>query len=252
MEFMKLWDPDLSGYLATFGSFLTGLFTGFVVALLLYIFVSIKNFNKRSKIHKSKYEITDEEINQLIKDTQEEFKNNMNEKKDEFMMILYQSVRKLIFETSHKFYPDSPFPYLEITLDESLTFMKYLQQRIDELFENKMVRMFKKMTLRRIFTLKQKLVDKKYIDKYKKTNKAIGFVTGTLNLINPFHWAKKLFFNRFYKSMFEKIGCAILVIVGEEVYKVYSKTIFTSEQNLEDYLKELQEVVKHQEKEEKK
>ncbi|WP_235443168.1 hypothetical protein [Candidatus Phytoplasma pruni] len=78
---MKLWDPDLSGYLATFGSFLTGLFTGFVVALLLYIFVSIKNFNKRSKIHKSKYEITDEEINQLIKDTQEEFKNNMNEKK---------------------------------------------------------------------------------------------------------------------------------------------------------------------------
>jgi hypothetical protein len=249
---MTLWKPNFWRYLAHFGSFITGLFTGFIVALLIYVFFSIKNFNKRSKIHKSQYEITDDEINQLIKKTQEEFKNNMNKKKDEFMIILYQSVLKLIYETSHKFYPNSPFPYLEITLDESLTFMKYLQQRIEELFENKMVRLFKKMTLRRIFTLKQKLVDKKYIYKYKKTNKAISFVTGSLNLINPFHWTQKIFFNKFYKSIFEKIGCEILFILGEEVYKVYSKTIFTSEKDLEDCLKELQEAVQNQEKEEKK
>ncbi|MDV3205215.1 MAG: hypothetical protein Q8899_00380 [Weeping tea tree witches'-broom phytoplasma] len=230
-----------------FGVFAAGCFSGVVLCLLGYLFLVVKNFNKSFKIALKKKHISiDDKINSLIKQHQNNFLNQIHHKKDDYILVLFDEACRLTLNIASNYHSSSPFPHLELTLGETLSLVEYLHKRIDGLFKNKVLCIFKKMSLRQIFTLKQKLIDKKYIQKMKKTNKLFNVVSGSLNLINPFHWIKKIFFHHIYNMLFEKIGIAILLILGEEVYQIYSKKIFTSDQNLESYLNELREAINKQ------
>ncbi|MDV3164782.1 MAG: hypothetical protein Q8823_00695, partial [Candidatus Phytoplasma australasiaticum] len=77
--------------------------------------------------------------------------------------------------------------------------------------------------------------------KIQKTNKLMNFLSTSVNIINPFYWAKKLFLQRLYHILLDKIGLAIILISGEEVYKVYSKKIFVPDQDLKLYLQNLKQ-----------
>ncbi|MFR0367727.1 hypothetical protein [Candidatus Phytoplasma palmae] len=238
---------DLSVFwiqIRTFTAFFIGLFCGFLLFSLMYLFFIIKNFNKtfhQLKVKNNK--LTNEQMNEFIIKAQQKFKKDIKKDKNDYIFSLWRNIHELTYKISSSFFPDSEFPYLELTIDESLVLIKYLHHRIEELFQKRIIFVFKKMTLRRIFTLKKQLVDKKYIDNFKKTNKCINLVSNTLNLFNPFHWTKKIFFNTFYETIISKIGCSIIVITGEEVYKIYSKTLFTADQNLNKILATLEKEI---------
>lgn len=80
--------------------------------------------------------------------------------------------------------------------------------------------------------------------KYRKTRKIYNVFSNTLNLLNPFHWVKTTFMKIFYDKIIFKIGCSIITIMGEEIYKIYSKKIFET-QNIDDILKELEQEIKN-------
>lgn len=240
---------NFSRYATNFGIFFSGLFCGCVICVLIYIFYLLKNFNK--KFYSLKIEKDDLKhfrLKELILKTQNQFTNDIQQKKDDFFKALLRNSQNLAFQISVDFYPNSPFPYLELTIDESLVLIKYIHERIEKLFDQKIIFIFKKMTLRRILTLKQKLIDKKYIEKTKKTNKIVNICFNTINIFNPFHWTKKIFLNKVYKIIFNKIGHSIILIVGEELYKIYSKQLFKCDEDVEkdlnDFLNELKTEIK--------
>ncbi|MEZ0180236.1 hypothetical protein ['Camptotheca acuminata' phytoplasma] len=245
LYFLKeCWD-SISGfyktYLSSFTTFVFGLFSGFIMFFLLYLFSVFRSFNKKFSAKQSLNDkFTDEDMKELISKTQQKFKEYNKKKLDNYIPSLFENCKNLILETSSNLYPDSQHPYLELTMDECLSLIQYLHDRIDELFDKKIISFFKSVTLNKIMIYKKKLVDKQYIKKYKKTNKFLGTISNVVNLINPFHWTKKIFFKFFYNKIFNKIGEALILILGEEVYKIYSKKIFESDLDINDIFNELQ------------
>ncbi|KAB8121938.1 MAG: hypothetical protein BGWL_c1640 [Candidatus Phytoplasma cynodontis] len=235
-----------------FLSFFSGFFFGFIFSFLFYLFFFIKNFNKEFKVSKTQNDDLDyDKMLLLIKETQKNFLKNLKKDKDEYIFFLFKNIQEMTLKVASSFYPNSNYPYLELTIEESLTLVKYIHQRIDELFNKKIIFMFKKITLRKIFLFRQKIIKKKYIRKFKKTNKILNIFTNTLNILNPFHWLKKIFLNNLYNILVNKIGCAIIFILGEEIYKIYSKKLFESndKQNLDDFLEDLQKKIDQEEEE---
>ncbi|KXT29191.1 hypothetical protein AXA84_0279 [Candidatus Phytoplasma oryzae] len=222
--------------------FFSGFFFGFIFSFLLYIFLFIKKINKDQNNNLiPKNNLKSQEMMNLIKDTQNNFVKDIEKKNDEYIFFLLKNSKELILKISSSFYPKSNFPYLEFTIEESLSLIQYIHKRIDELFQKKIIFMFRKITLRRIFLLRQRMINKKNIDKLKKTNKLWNMFSNVINVINPFYWLKKVFLNNLYNVLINHIGCAIISILGEEVYKIYSKTLFQSEKNIIDnFLEDLQ------------
>ncbi|WP_457916063.1 hypothetical protein [Candidatus Phytoplasma sacchari] len=226
-----------------FISFFAGLFFGFIFSFLFYLFFLIKNFNKDFKISKvQNNDLDKKKMFSLIKETQNKFLKDIEQKNDEYIFFLFNNIKSLTLKISSSFYPNSDYPYLELTIEESLALIKYIHKRIELLFEKKIIFMFKKITLRKIFIFRKKMIEKKYIRKFKKTNKLLNIFNNTINIINPFHWMKKIFLNNLYNTLINKIGCSIISISGEEIYKVYSKKIFEyeDEKKIDLFLEELQ------------
>ncbi|MDV3166391.1 MAG: hypothetical protein Q8807_01785 ['Waltheria sp.' little leaf phytoplasma] len=234
---------NLWNQLKFFGIFLAGFSTGGITFSLVYLFFIIKNFNKNFKISFNETEdlAENEKVNKLIKKHQLMFLDKTQKNPQKYIEILFQEIKKLTLEIATIFYPKSTSPCLELNLGETLLLIEYLHKRIDILFQNKILCIFKRMTLRQIMVLKYKLINKKYLQKIQKTNKIMNFLSTSVNLINPFHWAKKLFLQRLYHILLDKIGLAIILISGEEVYKVYSKKIFVPDQDLKLYLQNLKQ-----------
>ncbi|AYJ01276.1 hypothetical protein CWO85_01910 [Candidatus Phytoplasma ziziphi] len=223
-----------------FISFFAGLISGFIFFSLVYLFSILRNFNKNIYQTENKNDkLSNEDMNELIKEKQAIFKQDIKKKPDDYISSLLFNCKNLILEVSSTFYPKSEFPYLELNIKESLALIQYVHDRLDSLFNKKIIFYFKKMTLKQIFVLKQKLVDKKYVQKYRKTRKIYNIFSNTLNLLNPFHWVKTTFMKIFYDKIIIKIGCSIITIMGEEIYQVYSKKIFET-QNIDDILNELE------------
>ncbi|QTX03049.1 hypothetical protein LFWB_4830 [Candidatus Phytoplasma luffae] len=228
-------------YFSTFVAFLTGFFSGFLVFLLLYSFSMIRTFNKKKNIKETKNNnFSKKDMLELIEKKQKKFQEENQKKNDDYFLHLFQNCQELILEISSKFYPDSSFPYLELTLDEVLILVQYIHDRVDELFNKKILFLFRRITLKKIILLRKSILEKKYIQKYKKTNKVLSRISNVVNVINPFHWTKKIFFKLFYNKILTKIGDTIILILGEEIYKIYSKTIFKSELNLNDLMEEIE------------
>ncbi|WCA22246.1 hypothetical protein [Candidatus Phytoplasma oryzae] len=234
-----------------FLTFLSGFFFGFLFSFLLYIFFLIKNFNKKFQVSPTQNNDLDQKkMFSLIKETQKKFLKDIKKEKDEYIFLLFKNIKEMALKVSSNFYPHSRYPYLELTIEESLSLIKYIHERIDNLFQKKIIFMFKKITLRKIFVLRKKMIDKKYIYKFKKTNKIFNIFTNTINIFNPFYWFKKIFLNNFYNILINKIGCSIIFILGEEFYKIYSKQLFDSseEKNLDIFLEDLQKIMVQEEK----
>ena len=77
-----------------------------------------------------------------------------------------------------------------------------------------------------------------------KIKSTLNSAKKVINLINPFWWAKKLVVNVSMNIVINKLALVIISIVGEEVYKVYSKKVFLEESNInsisEDEIKEIE------------
>ena len=63
---------------------------------------------------------------------------------------MYDVSKDLAFDIASKFYPKSKYPYLELTVDETLVLAHYVTNRLDELFKSKLLKLLRGVTLRRI------------------------------------------------------------------------------------------------------
>ena len=197
-----------------------------------------------------------EEIKLLIKDAQDQFKN----KKDREDAGLANHLRTISIELSRdiatKFYPSSKYPLLELTIQETLLLGHYITDRVDRLFNAKLLKIFRGKTLsslKSLYEVKEKVDDSVVmkVEKKFKVRKRIGDIFSAINIANPAYWIKKVTVDKLTQAIILKICLAIIGIVGEETYKIYSKNVFEVEKVIDTGVDGLYESIqKDAEKEE--
>lgn len=241
--------------LQVFIAFFIGLFLGFILLLLIYLYAVLKGLKRDLILNKVEEEdIDEEEIKWLILSAQKNFKNKELRQEVGYGGLLSSEIKELTMAIASKFYPNSPYPYLELTIDETLEFTNYLTNRVKELMASPILKMFRAMTLRKIAELnntKNKIEESRLVKVAKKTKitKIASSALKVLNLANPFYWFKKLTIDQAVSLITVRIGTEIIAIVGEETYKVYSKKVFQVEKTLEPTVEDLYESIKEELKE---
>lgn len=224
-------------------SFFSGILMGMLIIALLYLFSVIKGLKQPFKHHDAQEEdIDEEEIKWLIKDAQNQFNNKTERELEGYGTMLLRINKDLARDIATKFYPKSKYPFLELTIDEGLALIGYIEKRVDELFEAKFLKMFRGLTIRRIVELKdtKDVIENTKLGKTaKKYNKITGAIFATLNAVNPAYWFKKIVVNNAMNIVMVKIGLVIIGITGEETYKIYSKKVFNEERSIDSNLEDI-------------
>jgi hypothetical protein len=235
-------------------SFLIGISFGFLVLLLIYVYAVLKSMNKGLKLRKAdEQDIDEEEIKWLIQDAIKLFKDKETRQEVGYGKHLLEVNRELSVDIAKKFYPKSKYPYLELTLDETLLLNHYITDRFQELMSSsRLLRLTRGWTLAKIVEMnevKNKFEQNaivKAAKKYSGLTKAAGAV---VNAVNPVYWFRRFTKEVALQIISIQIGVALIKITGEETYKIYSKKVFDTEKtidmNVEALYDDLRKEVKH-------
>ena len=240
-------------------SFAIGIIAGFVILFLIYLYAVLKSFSKKTKIKKTREDVDQFEVEILIKDAQNKFKDKAARKEIGFFKYLTDLCKELSYDIAKKFFPKSKNPYLEITAEETLLIGHYTINRINQIFDYKLLRMFKGMTLKQIMGVietKKNFDNSKIVQESKKAgvHKFSSAVMKTLNIVNPVYWIRKLVMDNAVTIIINRMALAAIAIVGEETYKVYSKKLFESTsftENMDQLYEELERELKENMKRDK-
>lgn len=229
---------------------LTGIIVGFVMCAFIYLVMILASFRKNKQyVHKSGLDIIDEDIKKVIMSAKNQFSEESNHlgTQEKFAMVKDLSWQ-LINDIAKMYYPKSDYPIYELSLNELMMLNHYITNRVDSLFQGKMMQHFKKLRISDVLQLleiKRRLDENKLM---KVANKAKipalfkGAMT-VLNVFNPAYWVKKLMINTTMSIGTSKLALIVLDIVGEETVKVYSKNVFNIDKELESNVqKEISEL----------
>jgi len=235
-------------------SFLIGISFGFVLLFLLYIYAVLKGINKNSRFRKAdETDIDEEEIKWLIEDALSQFKNKELREKNGLYTHLMQTAQELSVDISKKFYPESKYPYLELTVDESLKLSHYITDRVDELLKGRILALTRGMTLTKIkeMTDVKTKVEQSVVGKAAKQYSTFSKgLFATLNAVNPVYWFRKLTKETVTNIVMVRIGEALIRITGEETYKIYSKNVFNVEKTIDTGVDDIYNQIKEDVQEE--
>jgi hypothetical protein len=222
---------------STMISFLIGLSFGFFLLLLIYLYAVLKSLNKGLKLRGAdEQDIDEEEIKWLIEDAQKQFKDKETRNAIGYPKYLLQITRDLSVDIAKKFYPKSKYPYLELTIDETLRLNHYITNRLEELLQGRILRLTRGLTLSKIVEMnevKTKIDNNPIVKaavKYKKVTKA---AVSILNAVNPVYWGRRITQEVTLNVIVVRIGLALIAITGEETYKIYSKKVFDEEMSID-------------------
>lgn len=235
------------GYLFVF---LTGILFGFLLLLLVYVYSVIATINSKTHIKDTtEPDIDEDEIKLLVKDAQTEYKNKKRREEVGLASHVKSISLELSSDIASKFYPNSKHPHLELTLDETLLLGHYITDRIDGIFNARLLKIFRKTTLSKImsiYEMKQTIEDSAVmkVEKKLKVKKTASAIFSAINIINPAYWIRKVTVDKLTQVVINKIAMSIIGIVGEETYKIYSKNVFQVEKTIDTGVDSLYEEIK--------
>lgn len=237
--------------------FLTGILFGFLFMLLLYLYTVILSLRKKTKHRRNPVEIDEIEIELLIKDAQNQFKDKELRKENGLFNHLKIINIDLASDIAKKYYPTSKHPLLELTVEESLELTNYISERINQFLSAKILSPLKRRTItqiKAIYDTKVRVEETKIVKATQKVGaKKIGkTVLGVINVLNPAYWVKRIAVDKLYDAIIIRICLATIAIVGEETYKIYSKSVFKDPEDLNIDIDELYEDIILKEAEETK
>lgn len=213
---------------------LTGIVIGFIICGISYLIIVLTSINKAGKKNDQiQYSFThQEDVNNFIRGAKDEYKEEsetltVNQKIECIKKICFQ----LINDIAKVYYPDSKYPIYEISIEELIVLASYITERIENVFQGKILRKVEKIKISTIFNFldkKKQIEDSKIVKAAEKTH--IGSIakmaSNVLNAVNPVHWIKKTMISGSINIGTNKIANIIIDIVGNETAKVYSKNLF--------------------------
>ena len=237
---------DVGNYFKNFftqnllGNLLTlffGILIGFLLTLLIYVIVVLVEIKKASK----EYEIVNiDDKNKKIQECidlalvkYDDIVNNLDyiDNKEHFSEARQIAI-DMVISISKIYYPDSKYSFGEISVEELMQLIRYILDRIDELFINhRFLRIFKKVTISFVLNVLgwiDKVNNNKVMKGIRKYNIDDGasFFLKIKNSINPVYWIRRGMMKQLFRKGLPKMIRIVIEIIGNETAKVYSKSLF--------------------------
>lgn len=234
---------------ANFFSFLIGLGVGFVIFALVYLLLVLLSLNKKKYVIKSQInDVSDEEIKKIILDAQNAFKDKKLKGEDAMIGYCYNLSKDLVIHIASRFFPNSKHPVFELSIDELILLANYISLRVDEILSKRGLRVFRKLKISTIvgWTDVKKTIDENPIVKATKKYKISETLTAAkkvINVINPLWWAKRFISTASMNLLLKKVCLVIMGIIGEETYKIYSKSVFDKDVTIDSGVEEIVEEI---------
>ena len=224
-------------------SFLIGVFFGAIIILLIYVLLVLLSLHdKRYMVKTEEDSLQDSDVKRMVLEAQNTFKDKSLRGDLSKPAYCKNIVSDLALEIASRYYPNSKHPLLELSVDEIVILIGYIQKRIDDLLNRKGLRLLLRLKVSQIVALSKTTINVTSSKAFKTTvnaNKKFQKVKKVLNVINPATWFRTLVINNTIGIIINKLCLIVIAIVGEETYKIYSKKVFQKEVDLETNVEEL-------------
>lgn len=227
----------------TIASFFIGILLGAIITCAIYAILVLGSLrNKKFLIKSEDDSLTTTEVKEMIFEAQRSFKDSSLRGDNSRVAHCKDISIDLVYGIATRFFPKSKHPLLELSIDEAMMLTIYIENRVDEILNRKFLRLLKKIKISTIFEITHKtnqVMDSKAYKVGKEVNEKFNTIKKIVNVVNPAWWLKKLVFDKTLNIITDKICMVIIAIVGEETYKIYSKTVFNTEVSIESNVDEL-------------
>ena len=232
---------------------LTGIIIGFIVFALFYLFLvlrGVKQAEKMQELLTSKEDIKkNQQAKKVIAAAQDQFKEEVEEYSLSQKLDCAKDISlKLINDIAKVYYPDSKHPLSEISIEELIKLNLYITERIEKIFQNKILKIFKGVKISRLMWLidtKNKMESNKLVKAAKKMKlqNVLPKVLNALNIFNPAYWGNKITLSSIDYLVVNKVILLLINVVGIETAKVYSKNLFEDTDEIDEMLESIEKEV---------
>ena len=235
MFLFKIWIFNID--FSTVVSFLIGLLIGAVIICMIYALIVLSSLrNKKFLIKVEDDSLTSTEVKDMIVQAQKSFKDKDSRGELSRVNHCKNISMDLVYGIASRFFPKSKHPLLEISIDEVMMLSLYVKTRIEDILNRRGIRLLKKIKIGQIFDVTQKttkVVNSKAFKVTKDVNNTFNTIKKIVNVVNPAWWVRKLIIDNTINVITDKLCVVIIAIVGEETYKIYSKTVFNQDVEIE-------------------
>ena len=238
--FKILWIIDVNYH--TVLSFLLGIVIGAVLLFLIYLLLVVLSLRDKKFFVKTDNDtLTEAKAKEMIIEAQKAFKDKELRGKDPKFTHFRHIVADLTYGIASSFFPNSKYPLLELSVDESIELLGYVRTRIDEILNRRVLRVLRRPKLSTIFNLSQSTATAMNTKAFKISQNAVKKITTIGKIwgyVNPAGIIKKPF-TKGKDIILDKVYLACITIVGEEAFKIYSKSVLKEEVTIETGLEEM-------------
>ena len=232
---------------------LTGIIIGFIIFAAFYLVLilrGVKQAEKMQELLTSKEDIKKNHMaKKVINAAQDRFREEVDEYSLKQKLECTKDISfKLINDIAKVYYPDSKYPLSEISIEEIIKLNQYILERIEKIFQNRFLRLFKGVKISRLMWVidtKKEMDNNKLLKVAKKMNleNAIPKVLNALNIFNPAYWTNKITLSSIDYLVVNKVLLLLINIVGMETAKVYSKNLFEENDDIDEMIENIEKEI---------
>ncbi len=228
---------------STILSFLIGVLVGFVLLCLIYVIFVLSSLRDKKFLIKTKDDsLTTTEVKSMILTAQKTYKDkNLRGNKKRFSFAT-EIGKDLVYGIATRFYPKSKYPLLELSVDETIMLTVYIKERLEDILNRRGLRTLKRFKIADMVNIANKSNKVMNSEAFKVT-KEVGVVAtkikNVLNVINPILLVRKYIIGSTLNIITDKLCVVALAVIGEETYKIYSKSVFKKEVEIDSNVDEI-------------
>ncbi len=231
-------------------SFIIGILFGIIILCLIYAILVVASLGDKKYIIKTEDDsLSEKKVKELIMDAKKFYKDKKLRGKTGRVTHCYKIAKDLAYGIAASFYPNSKYPLLELTVDEVVALLGYIQTRVNELLDRRGLKILKRLKVSFITDLSQKtttVINSKAFNVTKDVSKGFGIFKKVINVVNPVVWVRKAIIDNTMVIVLDKLCLVIITVVGEETYKIYSKKVLNKEVEIDSDVEELIDELKEE------
>ncbi|XMB86972.1 hypothetical protein RJG79_04030 [Mycoplasmatota bacterium WC44] len=217
-------------------AFLIGIFLGLFIAGIFYALLVLKAIKKTEKIKLRMPKSTDEaECLAIVERAKKDYKQRKRYKSiGERFLLTRDLSERIAYDIARYHFPDSKQPFLEISTYELLESIKYICSRIETILEKRPLNRLKDLSGIQVLTMFEftdKVKENKTLQLARKATESsvVKAAKGVMSVFSPSYFIRNTVVNSTLNLSIDTLCLVVLNIVGEEVYKVYSKKLFNKD-----------------------
>lgn len=231
-------------------SFIIGILFGIIILCLIYAILVVASLGDKKYIIKTEDDsLSEAKVKELIMDAKKFYKDKKLRGKTGRVTHCYKIAKDLAYGIAASFYPNSKYPLLELTVDEVVALLGYIQTRVNELLDRRGLKILKRLKVSFITDLSQKtttVINSKAFNVTKDVSKGFGIFKKVINVVNPVVWVRKAIIDNTMVIVLDQLCLVIITVVGEETYKIYSKKVLDKEVEIDSDVEELIDELKEE------